>query len=259
MDEAIATERLKIDFEIAKRVQNSLIPDSLPEVDWLETSVHFELAQEVGGDYYDFILKNGSAVLMVGDVSGKGISAAFHVAELKGILSSLKEYLLNPHEFMPRLNDAVKDCFQRGIFLTLTYCRVDQNPARITYARAGHCPTLFYKASTKKAVYIEDKGLGLGIAENNIFNTELTIGSQDYQEGDILVLYSDGLPEARNLRTMEEYGYDRLKEILQQIGSLSVDQIQQAILRDVHSFLQGAIVQDDFTLMILKFKALNQP
>ncbi len=168
-DEAVASARYKRELKIASEVQQSLIPRTLPADRILDISVWTEAATEVGGDFYDFRqLTDTRIAIIVGDVSGKGISAAFHVAQMKGIFHSLMqlEHVPEPDRFMVKANAALAYCLETKSFITASLYVIDYEQRGFAFARAGHCHTLYYNSMTEQVFYFDTPGLGLGIVRD---------------------------------------------------------------------------------------------
>ncbi|NJN27713.1 MAG: PP2C family protein-serine/threonine phosphatase [Cyclobacteriaceae bacterium] len=254
MDEAIINERYKEELKIAKRVQDSLLPKRLETIDELEISAFSKAAAEVGGDYFDtYKMSDSRLALIVGDVSGKGTSAAFHMSQMKGIFQSLVQINLSVKDFIIMANNALATCLDRTSFITITYLIIDSLEKRFEYARAGHCPTLYYSAKENIVTYLEDNGLGLGILRDYQFSDYVDVRHTSYQHGDIWFLYTDGITEARN-RNNEEFGYERLKTFLEKHVFYSAEYIKEAILKELHQFCGTSNLEDDITMLIIKVK-----
>ena len=152
---------------------------------------------EVGGDYYDvYHMDEKRTSLIIGDVSGKGTSAAFHMAQMKGVFQSLVQLDLDPKEFLVHANNALSRCLESTSFITVSFFVIDANEKKVNFARAGHCPSLYYRAETGKTEYFKNRGLGLGILRNFNFHKYVQVNEFSYQAGDVLVLYTDGITEA---------------------------------------------------------------
>ena len=254
LESAIETERYKKELNIAKDVQNSLLPDRLSQNEIYSVAAFSQSADEVGGDYYDvYEDSDGNAIFVVGDVSGKGTSAAFQMAQLKGIFNSLVQLDLKPDQFMVYANNALAKSLGRSSFITLAYYYIDSKIKQISYTRAGHCPPLYYNAQENSCEYLYKEGLGLGIIRNNEFDSYVNLDSISYQKGDILVLFTDGITEARN-SSREDFGYDRLKELVVVNADKDPEGIINEILNDLYQFCGEKVSEDDFTVLIIKFK-----
>jgi phosphoserine phosphatase RsbU/P len=252
--QAVENERMRNEFEIATRVQEALLPERAPERAWVTIAAEYKPAQEVGGDCYDFFECGEDLHVVMGDVTGKGMGAAFNVAELKGIFHSHTEYLSQPAEFLVRVNRAVSACFSPGVFLTLIYLGFRPRDNEFIYARAGHCQLLFYRAADASTTYLEDRGMGLGIVRNDSYRDHIQVCVRRFDTNDILVLYSDGIMEAQHPDTGEEYGLERLRQVVARHAFFTAEEIKSRILSDVLQFCAGGKAADDITLLVIKFQ-----
>jgi phosphoserine phosphatase RsbU/P len=254
MEEALQNERYKEELKIAKTVQKSLLPQHLHKDDDFDIAAFSESADEVGGDYYDTIrISEKLVALIIADVSGKGTTAAFHMSQMKGIFHSLAQNDIEPDEFMNRANQALIQCLERGSFISATYFTLNTELKRVRYARAGHCPVLYYCAPQNKVDYFKDKGIALGMVRNKSYRNFIQNNEFAYSSGDIMVLYTDGITEAKNDKG-EEYGYERLAEQIMQIKEQSPKEIQDHIIQSLYDFSGTHNINDDYTTMIVKFK-----
>lgn len=254
MREALQNERYKEELKIAKTVQKSLLPQHLEADGDFDISAFSESADEVGGDYYDTLRINDHQVgLIIADVSGKGTTAAFHMSQMKGIFHSLSQQALEPKEFMVRANQALRYCLERGSFISATYFVVDSNRKLIHYSRAGHCPVLIYRSQEKSASYLTDKGAALGMIKGKDYCDFIESRTIGYASGDVMVLYTDGITEAKNQRG-EEFGLDRLKETIEEVVSSSPREIQDHLIRKLYQYTGTEEINDDYTTMVVKFK-----
>src|SRR5690554_5402058 len=192
LNEAIKNERYKEELEIAQRVQRSLLPSKLHHNQCFDIAGFSEAADEVGGDYYEtFQFDKNNFALIIGDVSGKGTSAAFNMSQMKGIFHSLVQLKLSPSEFLIKANSALSHCLERNHFITTTYYLIDTSRNRVVYSRAGHCPTLYYDSKKEESIYLKIKGMGLGILRSDQFKEYLGEKELQYQAGDVMLLYTD--------------------------------------------------------------------
>ncbi|HHL52359.1 MAG TPA: serine/threonine protein phosphatase [Flammeovirgaceae bacterium] len=254
MAEALATERYKEELKIAQRVQRQLLPATLHDGPDFEIAAFSQAADEVGGDYYDTLqIDNHKTALIIGDVSGKGTSAAFHMSQMRGIFHGLAQMNLPPEEFLLRANRAISSGLDKTSFITISYYVIDSAARQVTFARAGHCPTLYYSHQTGKASYFANKGLGLGMVRNSQYQNYIQPRTFSYKPGDILILYTDGITEARN-KLGEEFGYERLITLVEQHAELAAYDIQQRIIDALYEFCGHRELDDDYTVIIVKFK-----
>ncbi|WKZ59775.1 MAG: SpoIIE family protein phosphatase [Cyclobacteriaceae bacterium] len=254
LEEALQSERYKEELKIAKTVQKSLLPQVLDQHDDFELAAFSESADEVGGDYYDTLRTSDTqSALIVADVSGKGTTAAFHMSQMKGIFHSLAQNCIKPEEFMIRSNQALANCLERGSFISATFFIIDTEEKKVNYSRAGHCPVLYFSAVRNTAEYLKDKGVALGMVRNKGYEKFIEAHAFGYQPNDIMVLYTDGITEAKNAKG-DEYGYDRLLETLLEVKDRSAREIQEHLINRLYEFTGTENINDDYTTMIVKFK-----
>jgi serine phosphatase RsbU (regulator of sigma subunit) len=251
---SIEVERYQEQLKIAKEVQTQLLPSSLPSTPEIEFVSVSENADEVGGDYFD-VLQAGPRRYRaaIGDVSGKGTTAAFYMAEIKGIFHALARLNLSVREFMVTANQAISACMQRGFFTTFTYLEIDLESRVLRMMRAGHCPAFYYSHASDTLSLLREGTLGLGIVRNDSFAGMLPEAQElPCQPGDFLVLYTDGILEARNEQG-EEFGYQRMEAVIQRNKAAPAPELAAALIGSVKTFAHSAI-QDDYTILIIRFK-----
>jgi hypothetical protein len=251
---AVETQRYQNELKIAHRVQESLLPKIIDVDNQFEICVKAGSADEVGGDYYDYfqVAPHRFAVI-IADVAGSGTSAAFYMAQMKGVFHSLVRLDLSPDLFMEYANNALSSCLEARLFITATYLIIDTEKRKIYSSRAGHCPTLYYNAREEKAEFLEEKGIGLGIIRNGTYGKHTQVSIFDYEEGDTFFLYTDGINEARHPVSKEEYGYDRIKNFVEENAHCSVEQIAELVIDDIYQFIEGDDLRDDYTVMVMRF------
>jgi serine phosphatase RsbU (regulator of sigma subunit) len=153
---------------------------------------------------------------------------------------------------MIRANRALVYCLERGSFISASFFLINTEERKVRYARAGHCPVLYYKASQNKVEYFKDKGVALGMVRNNSYGNFIESYEFAYESGDIMVLYTDGITEAKNNKN-DEYGYDRLSQALTELKDLQPKQIQEQLIKNLYEFSGTENINDDYTTMIVKF------
>lgn len=254
LKEALVNERYKEELKIAKRVQDGLLPDNPHHNHDFEIVAFSKSAAEVGGDYYDtYKIDDENICVIIGDVSGKGTSAAFHMSQLKGIFQSFSQLAMEPIEFLTRSNRALSKCLDKSSFITATYFMINSRNKSIKFARAGHCPTLYYHAESNKIEYFKNKGIGLGMVRDESFANFLQESEVNYKKGDILILYTDGITEAQNLKG-DEYGYDKLQDLIMNNIKLDPGVLKDKLINDLYEFTGTETINDDYTVVIIKFK-----
>lgn len=254
IQESIENERYKEQLKIAKNVQKSLLPKELVNNDHLTVAAYSMAADEVGGDYYDILeYRENRFALIIGDVSGKGTSAAFQMAQMKGIFHSLANQGISPSDFNKKANTALSQCLERSSFITSTYFDINTEENILTFSRAGHCPSLFYCKNENTVDYLKCDGMGLGMVRNSSYEDYVDSNTVSYHAGDTLLLYTDGITEAKNQKG-EQFGSDRLKESFTAHASKAPDQVKEGIKSDLSQFIGEMIIDDDYTLVVVQFK-----
>ena len=253
MEEAFQNARYKEELKIAKTVQQSLLPTKLEQDKDFEISAFSASADEVGGDYYDTLRINDHLVaLIIADVSGKGTTAAFHMSQMKGIFHSLAQQHLDPKEFMQRANQALVYCLERGSFISASYFIIDSAEKKIRYSRAGHCPVLYLRAGSKESSYLKDKGAALGMVRSKEYCNYVEANEFSYAPGDTMVLYTDGITEAKSSKG-EEFGNERLAKALNEVAGANAKEIEDNIIKRLYEFSGTKNINDDYTSMTVKF------
>ena len=248
-------ERLTRELDIARDVQRRLLPQQLPHLDGVTLAAASVSAQEVGGDYYDFaVLPDGRIAFIIGDVSGKGTSAAFYMAEMQGIFQSTSRLAPSPADFLEHANAALASSMERNVFISVIYGVLDLEREELVLARAGHCPAATINLNGE-ARFLRSKGIGLGLDRGSLFRTTLDEERIRLRPGDVFVLYTDGVVESRS-EAGEEYGYDRLLGALREHRHEDADALHGALLGDLNAFIGHATYDDDMTLVVLKWHGL---
>jgi len=252
LKESIEKERLERELDVAREMQGKILPQSIPKVKNLEISAVFVPAFEVGGDYYDFFeLPNNKLGFIIADVSGKGISAAFIMAELRGIIESLVLMFDNPKEILIRTNTIIERTLEKKNFITAVFGVFDLDAEKLFLSRAGHSSILLVRNDEIKEIL--PGGVGLGLTYSEKFELFLEEYSLQLKENDIFVLYTDGVTEAKD-GNMDDFGITTLKKIIAEFQNESVDTIAKKIMTQVSLFSQGTSQHDDITLLLFKWK-----
>ncbi|MBI4428349.1 MAG: SpoIIE family protein phosphatase, partial [Ignavibacteriales bacterium] len=244
-------ERLQQEMMVAQTMQKRLLPQGLPSSDWLDMVAVSESSLEVGGDYYDFVqLSNDQVGIVVGDVSGKGVSAAFYMAEVKGIFLSLSRICSSPKDLLIRANDTLIGSLEKKAFISLIYAIFDSKKASVHIARAGHCPVIYMSAD--RVELVRPSGIGLGLTSGEMFERSTEERLISLKKGDVCIFYTDGITESRD-RTGEEFGYDRLVSAATRVKDRTADEIKNTILQEVRNHMGEPAYGDDMTLVVIKW------
>ncbi len=252
LEERLEKERMQKELEVAREIQEKILPQELPQLDSIQLAAHFTPASEVGGDYYDFFqIAPGKLALVVADVSGKGVSASLIMAEVKGIFESLCCILESPAQMLTRVNEILKKSLGKNRFVTLIYGVVDIETHTLRFARAGHPPLLHYHAETGSIDHVQPRGVGLGLVAGPVFAKGIEEVEVHLGPGDVAVLYTDGISEAKN-DTMEDFGPRRLEEVVRAHPGADAAQLGRAIIDSAAAFSGSQPQHDDITLVVLK-------
>ncbi len=253
--ESLEKERMEKELDLAREVQYKLLPINIPQFNNLEIAATFIPAFEVGGDYYDFFRINDNLMgFIVADVSGKGISSAFIMAEIKGVFQSLTGLLTKPYDILCKANEILSKSLDKKNFITATFGTIELDAGKINIVRGGHTPILY--CDKQKIDVLTPKGIGLGLDSGEKFTKNLKELEFYLKNDDILVLFSDGITESKNER-LEDYGINRLTNVIRANCNNPIDEIANKIMAEVSLFSQGYKQHDDITLVIFKWKLTN--
>ncbi|MEX2600938.1 MAG: PP2C family protein-serine/threonine phosphatase [Balneolaceae bacterium] len=252
IEELAQEERIKQELQIARKVQQSFLPISKPELPGLDLGAVCIPAYETGGDYYDFIqIDRDRYAITIGDVSGKGFQAAFYMTFIKGVLHALCRDLKSTSSVLVSANELLFENVRRGTFISLIFGVIDLKNGLFTFSRAGHNPLLHYQKNEDRLRVIRPDGLALGMTRDEAFKNNLYEESLQLEKGDLLVLFTDGIVEAVSA-DRQFYGDKRLHRLLKHHHEKSSEEIVSHIIQDVQEFAQEAKQHDDMTLLVIK-------
>ncbi|MBE0572754.1 MAG: PP2C family protein-serine/threonine phosphatase [Ignavibacteriaceae bacterium] len=252
LEESIEKERLEKELDVAREIQRKILPLQVPVYPNLQVASVFIPAFEVGGDYYDFFkITETKLGFVIADVSGKGISAAFIMAEVKGIFESLSKTIERPKEILIKANEILKEALDSKTFVSAAYGYFDLAEKKLVFSRAGHCPLFLLRGGDSKQ--IRPSGLGLGLSDTDYFEKTLEEYSIDLNENDTIVLYTDGVTEAKN-ELLEDFGDKLFLQALQSNINLTAEELSNTIIKEITVFSSGHEQYDDITLVIFKWQ-----
>lgn len=244
-------ERLESEFRIAAELQRTLLPEAPPEVKGLVLTGWSQPSKEVGGDFYDFIeLGEGRIAIVLGDATGKGLSAALLSTQCSSILRTIAGHAPPASELLRQTNNEFyKRIGTTHRFVTLFLIIIDTKTGVATYASAGHPPALLVNAGTQTARWLtSEAGYPLGIMGDATF----TEAQFQLQPHDTIVIYSDGLTDAQNhAGTM--YGEDRIERVVKKNAGESADAILAGLRSDAKKHMGGKDPIDDMTLVAIHY------
>jgi sigma-B regulation protein RsbU (phosphoserine phosphatase) len=232
------------DFELAREIQQALMPKQLPQLPGLQLAAGCQPARDVGGDYYDAIrLSDSSVAIAIGDVSGKGMAAALLMSNLQAIVRAFAPAGLSPQELCAKANQLIAANVAPGKYITFFYAIIDAARLRLDYSNAGHNPPILqHRDGTRET-------LGEGGPVLGIFPAARYAGATaQLRPGDCLALFTDGITEAMNAQD-EEFGERRLIALLNQ-PSASAEDRRSRIVSEAAAFSHGPF-HDDATVLVM--------
>lgn len=249
-DEISARERLEQELRLARGIQESFLPEHAPEVQGWQIAAYWRSARQVGGDFYDFIRLGGDQNrlgIAIADVADKGVPAALFMALSRTLLRAVAIGRQSPADTLMRSNDLILSDARSDLFVTVFYMTLSADASDISYANAGHNPPLLIRAIDPKPSYLLDHGMALGVMR------DIPLGESvvDLQEGDVLVLYTDGVTDAQSIEE-EEFGLKRLEQAVQSCIAGTAKEIVQAVEQAIHAHVGDEMPFDDITLVVVK-------
>lgn len=245
-------DRIRQELNIARNVQQSFLPTSTPVIKGYDVAAICKPAYETGGDYYDFIsLKDDRIAVTIGDVSGKGIQAAFFMTFTKGLLHALCSDDKSTIDILSTINSLFRKNANRGTFISLIFGILDIQKNQFQFSRAGHNPVLYFKGSENKLHEYQPEGLAIGMANEDIFRQNITEERIDLQKDDILILFTDGVVESIS-KTNKLYGDQRLQDLVKKNHRLSSGQLLRKLEEDLEKFGGTSEQHDDLTMIVIK-------
>jgi len=253
--EELSEQASEMDLELAeaRSKQLSMLP-SLPVIPGLEFYVHYEPSHILAGDFYDFIeLTNDRLGIAVGDVTGHGVNAALVMGMCKKVLNLMARMHDSPTKAVQRANDEIIKDLDGRTFVSLLYGELDPNSATLRFVRAGHEPLLVYNSERYPELQVlKPKGMAVGLTKGARFADTLKEATLTLQPGDLCCLYTDGLTEAQDPGG-EEFGTARLHDLIASNGEAGAEELVQLILRQLRLFADGKPLDDDLTILTLRY------
>ncbi len=247
-EEAEGRRRLEQEVALAREIQVSLLPDSLPEVEGWDIVAGNIPSRGVSGDFFKVEMRHDESeiVLMLSDVSGKGIGASLLTASLEALAAGPIHDGVPPEEIFHSVSHLLFERTPPEKFATSFLATVNPNTGDVHFCNAGHNPALLLRADGEFE-WLESTGMPLGILEEG----EFTAGETTLGVGDTLILYTDGITEPENPEE-EEYGQDRLAEVCVKRRSEPIDELMATIEEDLYQFVRGVPFLDDRTLVLIR-------
>ena len=249
----IERERVKAEIDAANRIQAALLPLEAPAVMGATVSSHYQAASEIGGDYFDFLeLPTGEIGVAFGDVSGHGLTSGIVMSMAKAALLVQVDYDASPHSVLDVLNDIVIRTAPKRILMTFFFGLLDPRKQQLRFSSAGHHDPYVYRAESGKLEALSSWGFPLGVKRREPFREH----EVDFQPGDRLILYSDGLIEAVD-DDGDPFGFDRFEHTIRENGHHGAADLKKSLLGAVRKFTRNRPPDDDQTLVIIAFEEIT--
>ena len=249
--EAALLENVRVtrEMEIAKQIQLSLLPPSPPDLSGALLACRCVPATHVGGDYYDFFRRGENVIdIVIADVSGHSVGAALIMAETRSVLRAQFHATNSTSDILAMLNEELyEDLSNAELFITMFYIKYDMDSRLLTYASAGHNRPLLFRPEGTSCTELDAEGLILGVKRNVQFEEK----TMQLQQGDVLLMYTDGVTEASNA-TSELFGEKRLCAIVSSLYDAPPDSVIDRILGEVTAFAAPYPLKDDVSLVLIK-------
>jgi sigma-B regulation protein RsbU (phosphoserine phosphatase) len=253
----------KDELTVARDIQLSLQPNSDVTIPGYDLAAHSDVAKQVGGDYYDILpLPDHTTLVVIGDVSGKGISSALYVVKMQTALQLFATETSDPKELLMRLNTHVYGQLKRSYFLSLLLVKIHTD-GQLEICRAGHPPALLYRSKEGSVLWLKPNGIAVGMAPssngghsaeektNSDFGSSLEVQSLHIDKQDVLFLFTDGVSESADAAG-KEFGTDRVTALIKLFAHEPIETIRDRLVDDLSLHRNGAELRDDTTFVLLK-------
>jgi serine phosphatase RsbU (regulator of sigma subunit) len=240
---------LERDLDNARKIQESLLPRQIPQLRGIELCGKMIPAMQVGGDYFDLIQISPSKLfVIVGDVSGKGLSASLYMSKLQTMVQLYCHTIKSPKEVLIEINRKIYESIERNWFITVNLALIDAESKTIKFCRAGHSPLLIVNNAVK---ILQSRGIGLGLEEGKIFEESLEEIELKYNPNEIYTFFSDGISEAMNEHN-DLYGMDELTQVIKTNRTKPVKEIMNEVICSIEKFRGQREQNDDITIVLVK-------
>jgi two-component system sensor histidine kinase ChiS len=243
---------LQHELSLADEIQQSLLPENAPHMDNISIAVRYTPVSKLGGDFYDFLKFDDSRLgILISDVSGHGIPAAFVASMFEVSYTFARDFASDPALFLKRINDAMSR-YTHGQYLTVSYALMDLRARRMYYSNAGHLPLLIWRRESQLIITCKPKGRPIGVFSDSEYHTEVL----DLQSGDRILFITDGLIEIRN-NAGDFYGMRRIWRLIKKYQDLSEDEFLDVLIADIEKWSgknKDEIFMDDVTVIVVDVK-----
>lgn len=250
----IEKSRMQEELEIAKNIQQTLLPKEMPDINAVSYASYYNAQTETGGDYFDFVkIDDENLALVIADVAGHGVGACLVMSMIRTLVRSYAQKIKNPKEVIVRINDYIQQNTPSNMYSTLFYAIYNTESKKLIYSIAGHNAAILYNPKTKKIRTLAVGGMAAGLIPSATFKNIIKNYQVDMEEGEIFIQYTDGVTEAEN-EAKEQYEMERLLEAVGSFTKNDITELFSYIIEDIESFTKGYIQADDITMMGIQIK-----
>ena len=254
--ELIERERLAHEVDLARQIQESLLPKGTVTAGHITLRGDHRAAAEVGGDYYDILpLPDGRIAIAIADVSGKGLAGCLVMSMLSALLRALRNTYTSPAALLGELDERLGESLRPGVFVTMFYGILDPATGQMVFTSAGHNPMILYRHAERTTELLQPKGIPLAALRGGIARGMLYDEVVQLRPGDVMVQFTDGYSEAFDADHTAEYGIERIRRIVTQTAARGPDAICQSLNEDVRRWEGDGPPSDDQTLLIATLAA----
>ncbi len=243
---------LDADLRTASEFQRILLPSAAPDLARFDIAGVNYPAKLVSGDYYDYVSVDETHLgIVIADVSGKGVPASLIMANCRSVLRARAAGNLSPADVLRSVNSHIFADIREDMFITMAYLILDESSDTVKMARAGHDPPLVYRGESGEVEAIEPRGMALGIDSGSVFERIITDHEFSVRQGDLLLLYTDGVSEAEDDKG-EEFGVERIHEVLRKDHAHTATGVISRLNGELRGFTGDGAQSDDITLIAIK-------
>jgi serine phosphatase RsbU (regulator of sigma subunit) len=248
--EEIKKNKIEEELKVAKNIQMELLPATEFSFSNLEISCASAPARIIGGDFYDVIrIDENNILVVIADVSGKGLPAALYMAKVQALIRFAAKIMKTPKDILIEVNKQVYEKFDRKSFVTVSLGQFNLKDNSMRFVRAGHNPAIFAKNGSIEL--LNTRGMGLGLDGDEIFSKNLEEHVFKIEDGSLVLFYTDGLNEAMN-KNNEEFGMERLINTIKHNRHSKSKEIRNELINEISRFSDNAEQHDDITLVVVK-------
>lgn len=249
---AVERQAFERELNIAKEIQEKLLPERIPQIPGIDIHSHYNSAKEVGGDYYDFIVIDQTHLgIIVADVAGKGIPGAMVMTMARSLVRLASVRNISPADTFKKVNRILAKDIRRGMFVTAAYMVLNVKTRQLKVASAGHNPVVLYRAAAGDNELVKPAGIALGFDKGTIFDNHIKEVEVKLEPGDRIVTYTDGVNEAMNNHS-EEFGDERFYDLVKRHAEKPSKDFVEAIVKALDDHRGSAEQSDDITITTLK-------